>query len=62
MLKKIGMWYFEYGWLISLASIIIWAAICNFIIKENYKDFMFFTGLSLITIIGIIMFVFKYYA
>lgn len=38
-----------------------WAAICNFIIKENYKDFMFFAGLSLITIIGIIMFVFKYY-
>lgn len=62
MLNKIGVWYFQHGWLFALIIAIIWGIICNNgAFEDKNKDLIFFTGLIVLTIIGIIMVIFKYY-
>lgn len=62
MLKKIGIFYFDIGWIISMVLGILWVIfiqICD--VSEEVKNTMFWIGMGVLFIIGGIMFGFKHY-
>lgn len=62
MLKKIGIFYFDIGWIISLVLAIIWAIFINICeVSKETKDIMFWIGMIVLFIIGGVMFGFKHY-